>query len=213
MQGDPRVVAALAIAILAISPVVNAIMTKAAQQADVDLLRDAADQFPFKDAFDQAFRGEPPPGEGPGEGQGAGAGSGHGPRPPPTQLPPPPPCNPETHGPAPEVLSGPTSPPPSGERREVTYEVEPGDVVLVAHIEAQNVVGQPAFALARDGEVVWQNADFHAYESFALPNGDDGVFEDPDVGVTWTLSVETGTAAYDAIALSLAAQRCTGGGA
>lgn len=188
-QGGPKVVAALALVLLATPPVVNAIMSKAAQQADTRWLRDEGD-IPLRDDVD--VPADLPP-------QGA-------PRAGDADLDPPPRCEPRLRGPPPATIE-----PPIGlGGGQLTLATEPGDVAVLVRVEGRDVTGRPSFTLLEGTRQRWAHGDLHARESLSLPAGAAGAFQEPRPGVTWTLRWDVQGTLHSGIALSLAAQRCGG---
>lgn len=192
LKYDVRVVAALALCVLALPPVVNAIMAQAAQQADTSWLRDA--DFDGDPEIDdpppvQLNPGDrPPPDRTP-------------PTPPPDRdRPPPPECTPDPQGQAIRLQDGISSPtgtlPPMVLRRD--------DVGVVVFINGTQVTGRPTFDLLRDGEVVWTSSA----PSFSAAVRQQHEEQDARAPEEWTLRYDLSGVVYDTFRLEIMTSRC-----
>lgn len=191
-----KVVAALALAVLALPPVVNAIMEKAAQQADASFLRDGDQPLP---------EGAPPPGAQPPPGsQQARAGS-----PPPPARPPAPKCTPVAGG---EQRS--IAPTDLGSQGAVSVTTRRGDLAVVLHIDGRGVTGQPSFALTEQGRTQWRHAETHVNEDLALPRADEGggAYEAPVPGREWVATWDLAGVVHRGVSIALGTQRCAEAG-
>lgn len=188
---DVRVVAALALCVLALPPVVNAIMAKAAEQADTEWLRDQ--DFDGDPELDNPppFDFQPPP------------GSGDPPpdAPPPRdrrERPPPPQCNLE----------------PTVQRRSLTDVSNPQGVLtltlqrddrgIAAFVNGTQVTGRPLIVLAVDGDEQWR------YNSPSVGGDVARDYADPEARAPqeWTLTYDLGGVVYNAFELELMTVRC-----
>lgn len=195
LLGDPKVVAALAVAIVAATPVVNAIVAKALDQADTDWLKD----IDFNAPPPENLPDQPPPDlDGDGEG-----------RPPPGQRPQQRPCTPEARPAATRTL-----PPPINvdqDQGSVEITTQPGDLAVGFRIEAQSVTGDPGFALLEGSNTQWENQRrFHTNEDLREPNSDQPYRATP--GVRWTLTWDLSSGvAHQGMSFALAAIHCREG--
>lgn len=198
MNGDPKVVAALAVAILALPPVVNAIMAKAAEQAETDWLRDQdwldPEGPPPDDVPPIQHR---PPGEPPEE-------------PPPTPPPreePPPACDP---------VARPGDPRNVGllQRDSDTLEVttQAGDTAVFLRIRGSQVSGSPVFELARDGAVQWREDRTRVGESFEEPAAGGSFFPDDgtrlEAGEVWEFRYDLNNAVFNQVEIMFVSATC-----
>lgn len=190
---DVRVVAALALCVLALPPVVNAIMAQAAEQADTSWLRDQDfDGDPEIDdppPFDfQPRPGTPPPEE----------------RPPPRDRDPPeaPECTFDPNARQVSLQEGVSSPrgslPPLSLRRD--------DRGVAVFINGTQVTGRPLFELANGDEVVWDYRPPSAL--FGASVRQDHVEPDARAPETWTLRWDLSGVLYDSFELTLMSSRC-----
>lgn len=196
MNYDVRVVAALALAVLALPPVVNAIMYQAAQQADVSWLRDQdldgeidPENLP---PIQHTPEGTPPPGD----------------QPPPNMPPPPPPppCTPRPFGEARRV-----SPQDLNDASVLSLTLEPTDQGIGVSVEGRGVTGTPDFSLSEDGEgEVWSYTPrFHVNEDVQAQfpdSGDDT--PSTSAGQTWELRYDLSGVAHQGFQLAIFTLRC-----
>lgn len=184
--------AALVLAVLALPAVVNAIMAKAAEQADADWLRDG-DGDRASSSGGELPDLPPPPGVQPPRPRDGGSGN----------------CRLEPRGPDPVVLRPPVA---FGASGEIPLATEPGDAAVLAAVDGREVTGRPVFRLREAGQLRWEHMDMHFRESFRLPPGEHALHRDPAPGTTWTLSYEVSGVLHGGITLQLAALRCAGAG-
>ncbi|HEV8361582.1 MAG TPA: hypothetical protein VGR28_14130 [Candidatus Thermoplasmatota archaeon] len=196
MFGDPKIVAALAVAIIATPPVVNALLAKALEQADTDWLRDI-DFTPPDDAQ--------PPDNLRGDVQ-QGDGRGRLPNTPPPSVPHPPPCRPEPREGSSRTVAGPVAVDPQGAIRLTT---EPGDLAVVFRIDGTDVTGQPTFSV-RDESPQWQSPS-QLYTREHVQFGEDESWLNPEPGAVWTLTWDLTGTSFTGFAFVLTAMVCPGG--
>lgn len=190
---DLRVVAALALCVLALPPVVNAIMAKAAQQADTEWLRDQdfdgdpelEDPPPLD--FQPPPGAEPPPGERPET-------------PPPREPPPRPQCNLQPTAQSKSIQDGISSP------RGVVgpLVLQRDDRGVAAYINGTQVTGRPVFELLRDGASVWT----YDQQTLGAPVREDHFEPGARAPEEWTLTYDLGGVIYDAFELTLVTASC-----
>jgi hypothetical protein len=193
LLGDPKVIAALAIAIIATPPVVNGILAKALEQADTDWLKDVDFQGdpPQPDHLPDNL---PPPGDRDMQGNFDGRGGR------------PPPCTPAQRDP-PEREQ---LPPPINldrSRGSLRLVTEPGDIGVGFVIVANSVTGTPVFQLFEGQQTRWEHGEQHVNEDVQLPDPRTGY---PTVsGVRWELTWDLSSGvAHQSIGLQLFAVHC-----
>lgn len=201
MNGDPKVVAALAVAILALPPVVNAIMAKAADQADASWLKDI--DFDGTPDIDDPppLEHTPPPGDRPPPDQPPPDR-----QPPPRDQPPPPeePCEPVVQGDSRTLQDGVSR--PTG---RITLPLEGRQRGVLVDIQGQGVTGSPEFVLDVDGTPVWEHG--RQYLRGAVdqqPRTEEQ--ERARAPEVWTLSWDLNGVLYDSFDLTLATVGCEG---